>query len=428
MAQLDNSLLKQTFRSLEPSATLAINEQSAALERAGKRPTKLGLGQSPFPVPPHVVERLRAHSDEKDYLPVQGLPQLRKAICDWHERTHGLQFEPHQIMIGPGSKELLYLLQLVSNTETYLPSPSWVSYAPQSHMVGGAVHWIPTTAASNFMLSEEMLEQSLNTTQHRPLLILNSPSNPVGRMLSADTCLSISTVMRKKRGIILSDEIYGGVAFGAPHISPAHSYPEGTIISGGLSKWCGAGGWRLGYMAFPESLTPLLNAMCAAASETFTSVSAPVQYGAVAAYESTPQMDDYLHHSNRVLRLTVTRFYEALAEFGVNAPVPQGGFYLFPSFQEHRNTLAERHIFDDRSLCEALLKDVGIAALPGQCFGRDPTELLLRMSIVDFDGEQALSLSRQVDDDSVLLNQLLDANPALTSAPSRMRRWLTDYA
>ena len=92
------------------------------------------------------------------------------------------------------------------------------------------------------MLNGDLLAQSLSTARRRPLLILNSPSNPVGRMLCADTCLSISTVMRQKQGIILSDEIYGGVAFSATHVSPAHSYPEGTIISGGLSKWCGAGG------------------------------------------------------------------------------------------------------------------------------------------------------------------------------------------
>ena len=84
-------------------------------------------------------------------------------------------------MIGPGSKELLYLLQLVSDTDTYLPSPSWLSYAPQSQITGRSVHWIPTTKASNFMLNGDLLAQSPSTARRRPLLILNSPSNPVGQ-------------------------------------------------------------------------------------------------------------------------------------------------------------------------------------------------------------------------------------------------------
>ena len=164
---------------------------------------------------------------------------LRRSICDWHERSHGLSFKPEQIIIGPGSKELLYLLQLVSDTETYLPSPSWVSYAPQQRITGRTARWVPTDTDSHFMLTARQLEHALLESDHRPLLILNSPSNPVGRMLPNEALAGIAQVVKQRAGIILSDEIYGGVAFGATHISPAHHYPEGTIISGGLSKWCG---------------------------------------------------------------------------------------------------------------------------------------------------------------------------------------------
>ena len=143
-------------------------------------------------------------------------------------------------------------------------------------------------------------------------------------MIPALCFTTCAQVVKQRAGIILSDEIYGGVAFGATHISPAHHYPEGTIISGGLSKWCGAGGWRLGYMAIPEALTPILHAMCAAASETFTSVSAPIQHAAIAAYEPNELTDDYLYHSQRVLRLILNDFQQALARVKVHAPVPQG--------------------------------------------------------------------------------------------------------
>ncbi len=419
-------LVRPLFRTLEPSATLAINEKSIALEASGHRPVKLGLGQSPFPVPEHIIERLRSVASEKDYLPVQGLMELRASICDWHRRHHDLHFEPEQIIIGPGSKELLYLLQLVSDTETYLPNPSWVSYAPQQRMTGRAAHWVHTDVDSQFMLTANCLDSTLTGKQHRPLLILNSPSNPVGRMVLADELQRICEVMRSHEGIIVSDEIYGGVAFGAPHVSPAQYYAEGTIVSGGLSKWCGAGGWRLGYMAFPKRLNPLLKAMCSAASETFTSVSAPIQYAAIAAYEPNPQTDTYLTHSQRVLRLTVPRFQQALDQFGIRAPAPQGGFYLFADFSEHRDTLAKRSIYDDKTLCEHILDHAGVAMLPGQCFGRQPSELLTRMSIVDFDGAHALKLSATIQDDQRLAEALAQANPALTNAPSKIGDWLNE--
>jgi aspartate aminotransferase len=425
MTTVSKDLVRSIFRMLEPSATLAINEQSAALQALGRRPVKLGLGQSPFPVPEHVVDRLKDAAAEKDYLPVQGLMSLRRSICDWHKRTHGLSFKPEQIIIGPGSKELLYLLQLVSETETYLPSPSWVSYAPQQQITGRKARWVATDANSHFMLTAQQLEHALLGCDHRPLLILNSPSNPVGRMLPNHELAGIAEVVKQQGGIILSDEIYGGVAFGATHISPAHHYPEGTIISGGLSKWCGAGGWRLGYMAVPDTLTPILQAMCAAASETFTSVSAPIQYAAIAAYEPNELTDDYLHHSQRVLRLILNDFQQALARFKIHAPVPQGGFYLFADFSAHRNELLDRGIVDDQTLCAHLLEHAGVAMLPGQCFGRNPTELLARMSIVDFDGTHALKMSKATKDDDMLSRMLAQQSPELMGAPQKMGQWLS---
>lgn len=425
MTMVSEALVRPLFRMLEPSATLAINELSVALEAAGRRPVKLGLGQSPFPVPQHVVDRLKDAAGEKDYLPVQGLMALRESICEWHQRSHGLSYQPEQIIIGPGSKELLYLLQLVSDTETYLPNPSWVSYAPQQRMTGRTARWVPTDAASHFMLTTQALDRALAANKHRPLLILNSPSNPVGRMIPNQELLGIAETMRQRKGIILSDEIYGGVAFGAPHISPARHYPEGTIISGGLSKWCGAGGWRLGYMAIPQALTPILRAMCAAASETFTSVSAPIQYAAIAAYEPNERTEAYLYHSQRVLRLIVGGFQQALARFEIHAPVPQGGFYLFADFSAHRDELLKRGIVDDKSLCAHLLEHAGVAMLPGQCFGRNPTELLTRMSIVDFDGANALAMSKATPDDDVLNQQLALNAPQLFDAPKMMGQWLS---
>ena len=126
--------------------------------------------------------------------------------------------------------------------------------------------------------------------------------------------------------------------------------------------------------------------MCVAASETFTSVSAPIQYAAIAAYEPHEEIAEYLCNSQRILRIILETFHEGLSRTGIRAPAPQGGFYLLPSFDFHRTYLLSRGIQTDTQLCRVLLNELGIAMLPGQCFGRQPEELMTRMSIVDFDG------------------------------------------
>ena len=136
--------LNLNVRGIPQSATLAINEKSEQLRRAGKKVYKLGLGQSPFPVPQPVVNALKANAFQKDYLAVKGLYQLRESIAEYYSRVQGLDFSFEDVLIGPGSKELMFLLQFVYYGDLVIPTPSWVSYAPQAQIIGRHVRWIPT--------------------------------------------------------------------------------------------------------------------------------------------------------------------------------------------------------------------------------------------------------------------------------------------
>ena len=136
--------LNLRVRGLGRSATLAINERSAALQQQGQSIFRLGLGQSPFPVPAQVVQALKSHAHEKDYLPVCGLRPLREAVAQFHQRKDGFQATADDVLIGPGSKELMFLLQLVYYGNLVIPKPSWVSYAPQARIIGRNVHWLHT--------------------------------------------------------------------------------------------------------------------------------------------------------------------------------------------------------------------------------------------------------------------------------------------
>lgn len=318
---------------LKESPTLRINQHCKELAAKGKHIYKLGLGQSPFPVPEPVVNALRLYAPQKDYLHVQGLPELRKAVADFHRKKDGVNILPENVIIGPGSKELLFLLQMVFEGEVIIPSPSWVSYLPQAKIIGNTIHIIQTLAKDKWRLLPEQLEEFCQKNK-RPdnnpyLLILNYPGNPDGITYGAESVQQLAETCRKNNIYILSDEIYGQLHHEGKHISIAKYYPEGTIISSGLSKWCGAGGWRLGTFSFPPNLHWLMDAMAAVASETYTSVSAPIQYAAIQAFLCGSEIENYLSHVRKILALLGKETAAILKNGNISVNDPTGGFYLF---------------------------------------------------------------------------------------------------
>jgi len=419
--------LNLNVRGMSPSATLAINERCAQLHREGREVFRLGLGQSPFPVAEPVVEKLRSNAYQKDYLPVKGLGQLREAVASYHRRQEGIEYSAEDVLIGPGSKELMFLIQLVYYGDLVIPTPSWVSYAPQAAIIGRHIRWVPTQI-DGWRITPDELESLCRSDPTRPrILILNYPNNPSGTTYGQEELEALAEVARRYRVILLSDEIYGEIHFEGKHQSIARYYPEGTIISAGLSKWCGAGGWRLGTFTFPGNLRWLLDAVAAVASETYTSTSAPIQYAAVRAYEGGLEIERYLQYSRRVLGTLACELTTILRKNGVNLPAPEGGFYLFPSFEAFREPLERRGIKDSVTFCESLLEDTGVAILPGSQFGRPPGELTSRLAFVDFDGARALVNAEGTPLDQPLPDDFLEANCSrVLTAVRRVCDWLVN--
>ncbi|HEX5131644.1 MAG TPA: aminotransferase class I/II-fold pyridoxal phosphate-dependent enzyme [Candidatus Krumholzibacteria bacterium] len=384
--------LNLNVRGMTPSATLAIQEKCALLRSQRREVFRLGLGQSPFPVPRPVVEELQANAHQKDYLAVRGLPALREAVAEYHMRSQGVARTADDVIIGPGSKELMFILQLVYYGDIVIPSPAWVSYAPQARIVGRQICWIHTSRENGWRLTPEDLETVCRDDPDKPrIVVLNYPSNPTGCSYTDEQLEALAKVARDYRVVMLSDEIYGELDFHGRHTSIARYYPEGTIISSGLSKWCGAGGWRLGTFTFPGNMDWLIDAMAAVASETYTSTSAPIQYAAVRAFKGGLRIEEYLWISRRILGALGMWSASKLREAGALLPDPTGGFYLFPDFTPLSPRLAERGIRTSRQMCEKLLDETGVAALPGSEFGRPTNELTMRIAYVDFDGARAHS-------------------------------------
>ncbi len=416
--------LNLNVRRTKRSATLAINERSAELERLGKKVYRLGLGQSPFPVPPFVVDELKAQAHQKDYLPVAGLARLREVVSEFHNQRNHLESTAEDVMIGPGSKELLFLAQLCFHGELLIPSPSRVSYEPQASILGLPTQWIPTRVEEGWRLQADELKKVCQVDPTRPrVLILTYPNNPTGTTLDQDALQAIAKVCSEFHILVISDEIYGEVHHSGEHTSLATYYPEGTILSGGLSKWCGAGGWRLGTFVFPKPLYWLREAMCVVASETYTSVSAPIQWAAVAAYSNPIALEAYLQRSRRVLKLVAETAYEKLKSTGIDVPRPDGGFYLFPDASPLRDSLGRRGITTSGELAERLLQESGVALLPGTEFGRPEHELSFRIATVNFDGAAALdAIDGHTTEASAFVRELC---PDLWQALEKLCSWLT---
>jgi len=383
------------------SATLAIQERSDELTRAGHRVFRLGLGQSPFPVPEAVVAALRLHADKKDYLPVRGLPALREAVADYMRRRIAIATNPGDVLIAPGSKELMFLLQVAFDGEVLLPTPAWVSYGPQARIMGKRPQFLPTRREDGWRLRAEALDQLCRAEPRPRMVVLNYPSNPTGATYDAEHLAALAEVAREHRVVVLSDEIYGELQFDGGHRSIARLYPEGTIVSTGLSKWCGAGGWRLGVFVIPPALGHLRDAMATVASETYTSTSAPIQYAAVAAFRGGLALERYLAHARVVLRALARRCERLLAGAGARFEPATGAFYLFPDFGARAADLARRGVSNAPELCRRLLDEARVACLPGTAFGRDPGELTARLSLVDFDGARALAAAEHLGDADV---------------------------
>lgn len=418
--------LNLNVRGIGKSATLAINERCRELQQLGREVFRLGLGQSPFPVPEPVVQELRTNAHQKDYLAVEGLWELREAVAEYHRQTQELTCTGEDVLIGPGSKELMFLLQLVYYGDLVIPTPSWVSYAPQARIVGRHVHWLDTRESAAWKLTPDQLEALCRDDPDRPrILIINYPANPTGVTFEVDELKALADIAGKYRVVLLSDEIYGELHHEGRHVSIAQFYPEGTIVSGGLSKWCGAGGWRLGTFTFPRGLHWLRDAMAMVASETYTATSAPIQFAGVRAFQGSIEIERYLAQSRRILAALGNKLTDGLRQAGVDVLSPQGAFYLFPDFGRWRDSLGRRGITTSLELCETLLEETGVAVLPGSVFGRPPQELTARLAYVDFDGARVLAAAEFLPHDRPLGDSFVQEHcPRLIHAVDRISQWL----
>jgi aspartate/methionine/tyrosine aminotransferase len=424
------------IRGLKVSATLSMNDRVREMWASGQHVYHLGFGESRFPVPAKLAEALGAHAQQRSYLPALGIPALRETIAEFYQRKFQMAVSPNQVVVGPGSKSLLYGLVMALGEELILPQPSWVSYAPQAHLLGKPVLWVSMRPECDYCIEIDLLREEMEQDKEEwgnpEVLILNSPHNPTGTMIPPATVQALADFAREEQLMVLSDEIYALVAHGRiPHSSVAHYYPEGTVVLGGLSKHLSLGGWRLGVAILPAGRTgeALRRALQNIAGSIWSCVAAPVQYAALVAYSNDPEIDSYVDLCTRMHAIRTSYLYRRIVEAGIPCVEPSGAFYTYPSFDRWKKPLAGLGVKSSDDLAVHLLEKYELATLPGSAFNSPAKELVLRLSSSYLDAgtdEKAAHLVDAFLEDPDPERFIENHHPQLREAATRLAEFIQD--
>lgn len=390
--------MNSAFDGLKPSSTLYINETVNKLWQQGEQVFHMGFGESRFEVSEELRNALQTHASEKSYLAARGLPQLTQAIARYYSSKLGHSFAEHQVIVGPGSKSLIYGLQLVLDADLFLPTPSWVSYAPQATLLGNKFSYIPSRMEDDYRLDiaelDKLVCKSENPTK---LLVINSPNNPTGQMLNDTELEALAEYCRANQIWVLSDEIYFQVSHGGvKHTSISKYYPEGTFVLGGLSKHFSIGGWRLGVALLPDTDfgAAVMQKLVVLSSETWSGVTAPIQYAALTAYSMAPNVEQYVTDCCDIHGIRTRFVAKHLSQLGIRCSRIDGAFYIAANFDQFAEPLIKLGVNNSAQLARYLLDTHKIASLPGSDFGLPEQVLTLRLSTSYLDMESSADAKR----------------------------------
>ncbi|WP_304618884.1 pyridoxal phosphate-dependent aminotransferase [Paracoccus sediminilitoris] len=362
---------------IKPSPTIAMTTRAAELRAEGRDIIGLSAGEPDFDTPLHVRDAAKAAIDagHTRYTAVDGTPSLKRAIADKFARENGLDYAPSQITVGTGGKQILFnalMATLDAGDEVIVPAPYWVSYPDMVLLAGGTPVVVECDIASGFRLTPEALEAAI--TPRTKWLILNSPSNPSGAGYDRAQMQALCDVLLRHPQVwVLADDIYEHLVFdGFEFCTPAQVEPrlkDRVLTMNGVSKSYAMTGWRIGYGAAPE---PLIRAMAKLQSQSTSNPCSVSQYAAEAALTG-PQ--DYIRDSRAVFQRRRDLVVAGLNDCpGLDCPVPQGAFYVYPSMAGliGATTAAGKVITDDETFANALLDEEGVAVVFGAAFGLSP--------------------------------------------------------
>ena len=362
---------------IQPSATIAISTKAMELKAEGRDVIGLSAGEPDFDTPENIKEAaIKAiRAGKTKYTPVDGIPELKKAICAKFARDNGLKYEPAQVSVGTGGKQVLFnalMATINPGDEVIVPAPYWVSYPDIVLLCGGTPVFVETKLEDGFKLRADKLEAAI--TPKTKWLVFNSPSNPSGAAYTHDELKALTDVlMRHPHVWVLTDDMYEHLVYDDfTFATPAQVEPglyERTLTMNGVSKAYAMTGWRIGYAAGPVQL---IKAMGKLQSQSTSNPSSISQWAAVEALNG-PQ--DFIAENNKKFKerrdLVVSMLNQAK---GLSCPTPEGAFYVYPSCEGviGKTAPSGKVIGNDEDFVTELLAQEGVAAVHGAAFGLEP--------------------------------------------------------
>ncbi|MBT9247379.1 pyridoxal phosphate-dependent aminotransferase [Gemmobacter fulvus] len=371
------AFLSDTLARVKPSPTIAVTTKAAELKAAGKDVIGLGAGEPDFDTPQNIKDAAKRAIDQgkTKYTAVDGIPELKKAICAKFLRENGLTYAPNQITVGTGGKQILYNALMATcnpGDEVIIPAPYWVSYPDMVLLAGGTPVTVAAGIETQFKLTPAQLEAAI--TPKTKWFIFNSPSNPTGAGYTrAELRALCDVLMRHPQVWIMTDDMYEHLVFDDfEFTTPAQVEPglyDRTLTCNGVSKSYAMTGWRIGYAAGPVHL---IKAMGTIQSQ---STSNPCSVSQYAALEGLTGPQEFLTHNKALFQrrrdLVVGMLNQAK---GITCPTPEGAFYVYPDISGciGKTSAAGTKIVDDEAFATALLEETGVAVVFGAAFGLSP--------------------------------------------------------
>jgi aspartate aminotransferase len=353
--------LADSMRRLGTESAFVVLARAKALEAQGRNIIHLEIGEPDFDTPEHIkqaaIDSLR--SNRTHYTPAAGIAELRRAIADYVKETRGVSVTPDQVVVAPGAKPIIaaVLMALLNpGDEVIIPDPAYPAYRSIVTYVGAKPVSLPLIESRDFRFEIDALEAAI--TPKTKILVLNSPHNPTGGILTAEDIAAIAAIVRKHDILVISDEIYSRHAYDRDFASyyGLAGMPERTVLIDGCSKAWAMTGWRLGFGVMPVNIAEAVTALIL---NTVSCTATFVQDAAIAALQGPDEPVQEMHDEFLRRRDLLVQGLNAIP--GVTCRMPGGAFYVFPNVSAIEP--------DDLKLADYLLNEAGVATLGGSTFG-----------------------------------------------------------
>ncbi|TFH03127.1 MAG: pyridoxal phosphate-dependent aminotransferase [Nitrosopumilus sp.] len=388
------------------------------------------FGQSPFPVPKPVQDALIKNASKGTYAGVPGIPELREAISQYNKKNFRFDADPRRIYVGPGTKELIFNLLEILHGTVILPTPAWLGYLPQIRFLKKNYHMLHVR--SNGKITPNDLEHLiLRLHDRQKILILNNPNNPTGLVYSQLELEEITDVCRKHDILVISDEIYAQTTYDInKFVSMGRIYPEGTFVTNGLSKSHAAGGYRLGYVIFPQHTYELRQQFKKILATEYTATSTPIQHAAIAGFQESREMDEYFEITRKIHHIMGDYAYQTLNKIeGVKTTKPEATFYLLANFNAYSDYFLANKISSSQKFSESLIQHPYHTALVGgDSLVLERTDFSARIAFVDYDGQRAMEnyVDNPPKTSSDKIEFVKNNAPKIVDGLAMIQRYLTD--